>query len=96
MIGAAATFDSEDLANSLLEVLTKRELSPNRLGVTRSEDGQVAVIVEVDKTRYEEMAELMRKHGATAVELDMTGHELDSSGRPTLTDPEPPSPHDSG
>lgn len=96
MIGVSASFDSEDLANSLLETLSERGLSPNRIGITRSEEGDIGVIVEADESDYEEMAELMREHGASDVEVDMTGYQVDSAGRPTLTDSEPPSPHDAG
>lgn len=92
MIGVKATFESDQLANSLLEVLNQRAVSPHRIGVTTSEDGDVGVTVQTDEADYEEMAELMRERGARTVELDMAGRELSSPGRPTLTDP-PPSPH---
>lgn len=92
MIGVAATFDNDELANSLLEVLSQRELSPARVAVTTSEDGEVGITVQTDEADYEEMAELMREHGASRVEFDMTGRERSSPGRPTLTDPAPP-PH---
>lgn len=97
MIGVAATFDSEEAGNSLLEVLAKREVSPDRIGVTVSGDGGVDVIVQTDEADYQEMAELMREHGASAVEVDMTGgREPSSPGRPTLTDPAPPPYGESG
>ena len=95
MIGVAATFDSDELANSLLEVLNQREVSPDRIAVTTSGDGEVGIIVQTDEADYEEMAQLMREHGAGTVEVDMTGgREPSSPGRPTLTDPAPP-PHGS-
>ena len=96
MIGVKATFESEDLANSLLTVLSERGWSPNRIGVARSESGAVSITVRTGESDYEEMAQLMREHGAAGVDVDMTGRDLESSGRPTLTDPEPPSPHGSG
>ena len=97
MIGVSGTFDNEDLANSLLKVLSsERGLNPNRLGVTTSDDGEVSVIVETSESEYEEMAQLMREHGASHVDVDMTGRDVDSAGRPTLTDSEPPTPHEAG
>ena len=96
MIGVNATFDNEDLANALLGVLSERGLNPNRLSVTTSDDGEVSIIVEVSESEYEEMAQLMREHGASRVDVDMTGRDVDSAGRPTLTDSEPPSPHEAG
>jgi hypothetical protein len=90
VIGVAATFDSDQLANSLLGILKRRGLSPQRVGVTRREGGNVGIIVHTDEADYEEMAELMKEHGAKTVELDMTGRDSTSPGRPTLTDPSPP------
>lgn len=92
MIGVAATFESAKLANSILEVLNRREVSPERVSVTTSEDGEVGIIVQADEADYEEMAELMEEQGASTVEVDMTGRRLKSPGRPTLTHSAPP-PH---
>ncbi len=96
MIGVRATFDSEDRANSLLTVLSQRGWSPNRIGVTRAGAGEVGVTVRTSESDYEEMAQLMREHGAVDVDVDMTGRDQNGPGRPTLTDPEPPGPHGAG
>lgn len=90
MIGVAATFDRHELANSLLKALSQRELSPDHIDVTTSEGGEVGITVQTDEADHEEMVELMREHDARTVEVDMTGRDLSSPGRPTLTDPAPP------
>jgi L-alanine-DL-glutamate epimerase-like enolase superfamily enzyme len=92
VIGVAATFDSDQPADSLLGILIQLGLGPDRVGVTRREGGNVGIIVHTDEADYEEMAELMKEHGARTVKVDMTGRDSISSGRPSLTDSPPPPP----
>lgn len=96
MLGVNAIFENEALANALLGVLSERGLTPNRIGVATSDEGEVSIIVETSESEYQEMAQLMREHGASRVDVDMTGRDLDSPGMPTLTDSEPPTPHRAG
>ena len=96
MIRVVATFTDQNRANAAIKQMAEAGVSPTRLGVTTDDESSVTVSVSVDEAKYESTVEQMRVFGPESVTIDRSGRKVDTAGSPTLSDPQPPSPHGAG